>query len=106
MIRSRPIKLKRSSGFTLIELLVVIAIVALLAAILIPEIGKVRQRALSVKSASNMRQIAAGIQLYAMENQGKLPPLYKTPGWRAPYWTKIVEPYMGGHREYLCFRAA
>lgn len=88
-----------SSGFTLIELLVVIAIVALLASIFVSAVGKARQRALSTKSASNMRHIATGILLYATEHQGKLPPLYKTNGGDLTYWPKIVEPYMGGTEE-------
>lgn len=49
-------------GFTLIELLTVISIIGLLAAIIIPSVGKVRENAQRAKSASNIRSIA---QAYA-----------------------------------------
>jgi prepilin-type N-terminal cleavage/methylation domain-containing protein/prepilin-type processing-associated H-X9-DG protein len=51
-----------SLGFTLIELLTVIAIIGILAAIIIPSVGKIRESAQRAKSASNMRSIA---QAYA-----------------------------------------
>ena len=57
-------------GFTLIELLTVIAIIGILAGILIPVVSRVRQTARNVECASNLRQWAQAIMLYANDNKG------------------------------------
>jgi prepilin-type N-terminal cleavage/methylation domain-containing protein/prepilin-type processing-associated H-X9-DG protein len=56
-----------NGGFTLIELLVVIAIIALLMAILMPALQRVKKQAKDVICRSNMRQIGVGGNLYAEE---------------------------------------
>lgn len=55
-------------AFTLIELLTVIAIIGILASILIPVVGSVRENAKRVQCASNMRQAALAMLTYESEN--------------------------------------
>ncbi len=60
-------------AFTLIELLTVIAIIGILAAILIPTVGKVRSTAQGARCVSNLRQIGQQILAYANDSKGQLP---------------------------------
>ena len=86
-IKSRP----TLSAFTLIELLVVIAIIAILAAMLLPALAKAKERGKRAVCVSNLHQQGISIQIYANDNNNKLPdlrfpPYTTTPPTAAGLW--------------------
>jgi prepilin-type N-terminal cleavage/methylation domain-containing protein/prepilin-type processing-associated H-X9-DG protein len=92
----------RPRAFTLIELLVVIAIIAILAAILFPVFARARENARRSSCASNLKQIALGYQMYATDNDGRLP-AYVHNG--SATWAKTYKPtieYVKNEQIYRC----
>lgn len=65
--------MKKQKAFTLVELLVVISIIALLMAILMPALTKIRKTAQATVCKSNLRQLALFGTMYATDNEGSFP---------------------------------
>lgn len=92
---------KSRGGFTLVELLVVIGVIALLASLSLTALSQIGAASDRSKAISNMRQIGAGVALFAADNDGKLPgPLW--PGQlaqldptRSGRLVRELAPYLG-----------
>lgn len=106
--RQRPAR----AAFTLIELLVVTAIIAVLAALLLPAIGLVRQQAHIVACQTTLGQAYIGLATYAEDRAGAVPLVYLTSikqdnyyyhsssggfnsSWGLLYTAELVEPTNG-----------
>jgi prepilin-type N-terminal cleavage/methylation domain-containing protein len=86
-------------AFTLIELLVVLAVIAILAAVLLPVFAAARERAREISCAAHLREIGAGLFLYAGDWDGFAPLLL-------PKQTASVYSIMQSLDPYIAKRGA
>ena len=119
----KPIVSPSQRGFSLVELLFVIAIISLLAALLFPVFGRVREQARSMVCFGNMRQIGSAVHLYIQDwdesyPMNRLPDESHAPlgcivpaGSSNPMsnleesrlnWRRVVQPYIHNKQVLVC----
>ena len=100
--------MKKRSGFTLIELLVVIAIIALLMAVLMPALGRVKAQAKAAACLANLHSWGLMLQMYAQANggmlgDGKWDGNYSAESRTYREWVSYLRPYYkNDHKITLC----
>jgi len=98
-----------SGGFTLIEMLVTMVIIAILASLTFMGFNRAMQLSKMTKSISNLRTIAAAVNIYTEENQGRYPYLcdntttgdYAGTSYQGNYWSDLVKPYLTPPQSYI-----
>ncbi|MGE4565009.1 MAG: GntR family transcriptional regulator [Victivallaceae bacterium] len=101
VIKKRKESPMKSSNrkFTLIELLVVIAIIAILASMLLPALGKARDRGLAIKCTGNLKQIGTAFVQYTLNNNDYVGWSYSGPiagtAYRGNFYA-FLYPYLAG----------
>jgi len=95
----------RKGAFTLIEMLVVMAIITILASMLLPALGKAKEKASAIYCLNNLHQLGVSMELYGDDSNDRLPlssaniTIPGQGGWTTgtpnygPSWTFALQPY-------------
>ena len=68
-----------AAAFSLIELLVTVAIIAILAALIVPALGRAKESGRATSCRGNLHQIGLALQMYVDANNNTLPVMYDAP---------------------------
>ena len=94
--------MRKRNGFTLIELLVVIAIIALLMAVLLPGLQRVKRQARAVACQSNLKQWGAIFAMYTGDNDGGFPKQKYYSLATPEHWIYSLREYSAGSEGISC----
>jgi prepilin-type N-terminal cleavage/methylation domain-containing protein len=83
---------QKAGGFTLVELLAVIAIVVILAALLLPTLGRTQAKARRIQCLTNLRQTGVGFHSFLHDHNDNFPMQVSTNAGGT------LEPLLGSYR--------
>ncbi len=94
-MKTNPPSFRRLAAFTLIELLVVIAIIAVLAGLLLPTLGKAKDKARTIQCANQLKQLGLATVMYG-DDQGRLAPSWSDAanGSVSNTYYRLLQPYI------------
>jgi prepilin-type N-terminal cleavage/methylation domain-containing protein/prepilin-type processing-associated H-X9-DG protein len=81
IITKRLRQANNEPAFTLIELLVVISIIAILAAMLLPVLGRAKEAGRRIACLNNLKQLSLASKMYVDESQGSYPERIDSDRW-------------------------
>jgi prepilin-type processing-associated H-X9-DG protein/prepilin-type N-terminal cleavage/methylation domain-containing protein len=90
---------RQTAAFTLIEILIVLAIIGILAAILLPVLGNVREGARRATCSSNLKQIGLAARLYMNDSNSIYP---NVPPVLDCGWANLIFPYLKAPSVFTC----
>ena len=90
----------KRTGFTLIELLVVIAIIALLMAILMPALQRVKKQGKTIACRANLKQWTLYFSMYTEDHEGRFQA--GVGGGHTNHWTNALRSYYKNDHNIRC----
>ena len=99
--------MNKRRAFTLTELLVVIAVIAILAAILLPTLGRAKLSARRITCVNNLRQLGLAAQMYWDDHDGDaFRYITGATNGGTVYWFGWIEPWVPGNEGQRAFDAS